>query len=256
MSVFSGPADWWTDGTNIGRTHIATKGIVQSGLVLNLDAGVSTSYPGTGTTWTDLKGSGNNGILTNSPTFSNSNGGILTFDGTDDYVEVPFETILTDCSFEVVFKATSTRSYQYMLSLANIDTNNFSVYFDMNDPDGSGFAQTMWAYWNSGGVPYSGVPKSGTFGDWNDSTWRHYVFTRDSTTNHYMNGGLITNTVRSGDQTTQFGNGSGYKLKIATYRTNILHFPGNVPIVRVYNRTLSQAEIRQNFNALRGRFGI
>lgn len=256
MSVYAGPADWWTDGTDGGRNHIATKGIVQNGLILNLDAGVSSSYPGSGTTWTDLKASGNNGILTNSPTFSNSNGGILTFDGIDDYVEVPFETILTNCSFEILFKATSTRSYQYLLSLGSASTNNFSLNFDMNDPDGSGFAQTMWVYWNSGGTPNSGVPKSGTFGDWNDSAWRHYVFTRGSTTNHYMNGNLLTNTVRNGDQTTQFGNGAGYKLKIGTIRINAYYFPGSIPVVRVYNRELSATEIQQNFNALRGRFGI
>ncbi len=75
MSVYSGPADWWTDGTNSGRTHAATKGIVQSGLVLNLDAGVSSSYPGSGTTWFDLSGNSNNGAI-NGPTF-NANGSLV-----------------------------------------------------------------------------------------------------------------------------------------------------------------------------------
>lgn len=56
MSVYAGvnPAGAWATNTAVGRTHIATKSVVQSGLVLNLDAGVSASYPGTGTTWTDL----------------------------------------------------------------------------------------------------------------------------------------------------------------------------------------------------------
>ena len=52
--------------------------IVTDGLVLCLDAASKRSYPGTGTTWTDLKG-GNNGTLTNGPTFDTGNGGECSF---------------------------------------------------------------------------------------------------------------------------------------------------------------------------------
>jgi hypothetical protein len=58
--------------------------IITSGLLLNLDAGNTASYPGTGTTWTDLSGNGYNGTLTNGPTYSSSNGGTIVFDGTND----------------------------------------------------------------------------------------------------------------------------------------------------------------------------
>ena len=60
--------------------------IVTDGLVLLLDAGNTKSYPGTGTTWTDISRNGNNGTLTNGPTFDSANGGSLVFDGVDDYV--------------------------------------------------------------------------------------------------------------------------------------------------------------------------
>jgi hypothetical protein len=60
--------------------------IVDSGLVLALDAADRNSYPGSGTTWTDLTGRGNTGTLTNGPTYSSANGGSLSFDGTDDSV--------------------------------------------------------------------------------------------------------------------------------------------------------------------------
>ena len=61
--------------------------IVTDGLVLCLDAASKRSYPGTGTTWTDLKG-GNNGTLTNmdGANFSSANGGSLSFDGASDYI--------------------------------------------------------------------------------------------------------------------------------------------------------------------------
>ena len=62
----------------------ATQGIVQDGLVLNLDAGVKDSYNG-GTTWYDLKGS-NNGTLDNGPTFDSEKGGSIVSDGSDDRI--------------------------------------------------------------------------------------------------------------------------------------------------------------------------
>jgi hypothetical protein len=55
--------------------------IITDGLVLLLDAANSKSYPGTGTTWTDLSRSGNNGTLINGPTFNSGNGGSIVFDG-------------------------------------------------------------------------------------------------------------------------------------------------------------------------------
>ena len=61
--------------------------IVTDGLVLYLDAANNRSYPGTGTTWSDLVGS-NNGTLNNGPTFSGANGGSIVFDGSDDYINM------------------------------------------------------------------------------------------------------------------------------------------------------------------------
>ena len=60
--------------------------IVTDGLVLALDAGNTKSYPGSGSTWTDLSGNGNNGTLAGGVGYSSSNGGSLTFDGSNDYV--------------------------------------------------------------------------------------------------------------------------------------------------------------------------
>ena len=70
--------------------------IVTNGLVLALDAANIKSYPGSGTTWTDLSGIGNNGTLTNGPTYSSANGGSLVFNGTDNYVSLPANSINTN----------------------------------------------------------------------------------------------------------------------------------------------------------------
>ena len=60
--------------------------INENGLVLHLDAANNKSYPGSGTTWTDLSGNDNNGTLTNGPTFNASNMGSIALDGTNDYI--------------------------------------------------------------------------------------------------------------------------------------------------------------------------
>ena len=67
------------------RVHTFPSELVSDGLVLNLDAGDPRSYPSSGTTWTDLSGSGNTGTLSTC-TYNNGNGGALVFNGTSDYV--------------------------------------------------------------------------------------------------------------------------------------------------------------------------
>jgi hypothetical protein len=70
--------------------------VVVEGLVLALDAGNLKSYPGTGTTWTDLSGNGNNGTLTNMDggNLNSANGGSFTFDGSNEYTQLPTTTLL------------------------------------------------------------------------------------------------------------------------------------------------------------------
>ena len=68
----------------MGRAH--SPRIVTDNLVLALDAGNTKSYPGSGTTWTDTVG-GNNGTLTNGPTYSSDDGGSIVFDGSNDYAQ-------------------------------------------------------------------------------------------------------------------------------------------------------------------------
>ena len=68
MGVYAGPSNAWSNSTDSNRIDASTKVIVQSGLVLHLDAGSSTSYSGSGTTWTDISGNVNTGTLKNGPT--------------------------------------------------------------------------------------------------------------------------------------------------------------------------------------------
>ena len=67
--------------------------IVRDNLVLYLDAANTKSYPGSGTTWKDISGKGNNGTLTNGPTFDSNNLGSIDFDGVNDHVVLSLSLI-------------------------------------------------------------------------------------------------------------------------------------------------------------------
>jgi hypothetical protein len=244
MSVFSGPADWWTDGTNIGRTHIATKGVVQSGLVLNLDAGVSTSYPGSGTTWTDLSGNGNTGTLTNGPTYDSTNGGYIVFDGTNDYVNIVDAAILDLTASitseawvfavkstgiqNVISKSSSIQNNGYIYPRTDNGWNNCSFYLNI------GTWTTLSTAWPS------------------RNAWHHTAATYDGNAmSIYINGNLVASKSQTGAISTNTN-----ALSIGDQPGYSEYFGGNLSNLRLYNRALTAAEVKQNFNALRGRFGI
>jgi len=86
--------------------------IITSGLVLNLDASNSASYSGTGTTWTDLSGSGNNGTIISGTTYSNINGGTMVFSGAlNNRVQTNFAPTFTDFTVCVWFKDNGSSQY-------------------------------------------------------------------------------------------------------------------------------------------------
>jgi hypothetical protein len=229
MSVFAGPADWWTDGTDAGRTHIATKGIVQSGLILNLDAGVISSYAGTGTTWNDLSGNGNNGTLINGPTFSGVNNGVIVFDGINDTISLQNTISLTD--FTISF-------FEYLLT--GIDQSDGVVGLSGSGNDINHFAGRL-RYFGPGDYIINSVTTL-------PNTWYHYAVSRSGTSYSIHTNGIVTAS-STGQPTPTFNISN-----IARGNAGFLN--GSIGLMTIYNRALTQQEIRQNFNATRGRFGI
>ena len=92
--------------------------IVKDGLVLCLDAGNSESYPGSGTTWTDLSGNGNNGTLTNGPTFNTGSLGSISFDGINDYCDVgnTLTNGFTEMTISVFAKTITLSAFEYIIT--------------------------------------------------------------------------------------------------------------------------------------------
>ena len=230
--------------------------IVRSGLALHLDAANPKSYPGSGTAWTDLSGNIRDGILTNGPTYSSLNSGSIVFDGTNDYVDVTnsngFGEVNTAPTISLEIWANISRKsggglqYQHIAGFRN--DSNFDAYFLLLDASGA-FVNTearIRTASNAFDISINYI----TYFD----KWTHIVFTADSTRSDlYINGILLgSNTSVTGS----FG-ASSSNFRIGQ-TTNAGNYPvkGNISLVRFYNRALSAAEVTQNFNALRGRYGI
>ena len=111
---YTSPFTMWTNTVNT----------VTSGIALLLDAGNTSSYPGTGTTWTDLSGNGYNGTLTNGPTYSSNNSGYIAFDGSNDVVTGSIATSLFTGAHTIT-------CWFYRLSVTDwsgLFSNNTTVY--------------------------------------------------------------------------------------------------------------------------------
>ena len=238
----------------------ATHGIVQSnyskiiknGLVLWLDAMNDNSYPETGTTWTDLSGNGYNGTLTNGPTFNSDNGGSISFDGVNDYVT-------TGQTFDATpsiggFFASASLAWS-VSSWFRPDTSNATTGIVIGKGGGIGGQATL-AVWEAG-TTLSTRLRGGTTRNITTSmttAWHEVVITWDGTTARAYYDGSFVNTISIGVAALQ-------SVPLAVGAANVSATPGTFMLgrtadLKAYNRDLTAAEVLQNYNANRGRFGI
>ena len=231
--------------------------IITNGLILNLDAGNVSSYPGTGTTWTDLSPTGNNGTLPSSvapgPTWSSTNGGIFSFDGVNDYINMGNNTAynLTNISVSVWFKPTTgTPNYSPIISRYSSGINNLQGWVISYVASTSKF--------NIGGRENASVFLSfSSTNTYSINNWYNVTWTKSASTwSLYVNGTL--------DRTTTIGNGTtAYLSNNMQIGASFEWSPGDkyygkqdIPAVNIYNRALSQGEVTQNYNAIKTRFGL
>jgi hypothetical protein len=231
--------------------------VVTEGLVLYLDAANTKSYPGSGTTWSDLSRSGTNGTLTNGPTFNSGNGGSIVFDGVNDYVEFGDVLDLGTNSLTVnqwinlnnnntvqVFSGKALAGGQnYRWNTAIQDTGKLSAFMQGN---GGSDIQPI----GSTTIP--------------TSTWFMVtsVFNRASSISIYYNG---VQEIISGNATISQWDGlnfqsiNPFRLGAYTSANNIgilVPMNGKMGITQVYFRALTQQEIQQNYNATKSRYGL
>jgi hypothetical protein len=220
--------------------------IVTNGLVLNLDAANPRSYPQpyNGTAWRNLvpASSSLTGTLTNGPTFSSANGGILAFDGTNDFVLTNYNIALTNFTVCLWFKAPDSTNGS---STRLIDKNYVSGMW-LGKIAGSSAINT-WG----GGILEAGPPY-GIYLTLTDGQWHFLASTRSGTT-HTLYGDGISNTTSNTVPATAL---STDNMTISSGYGGGNYFKGNIAQTQIYNRALSASEVLQNFNATRARFGV
>lgn len=218
--------------------------IVTDSLVLNLDAGNTSSYPGTGVTWTDLSGNNNNGTLTNGPTYSSANNGYLTFDGTNDYVQVTGSITTSTATFVAWINRNGTQD-PYDGLVFSRSSNTTGLHFQSGNQVAYTWNGAPNTYnWSSGlTVPNLSWCMCAVAVD--SSSAVAYLCQSSgitSATNSVSHTSTIIDDINIGrDEVTSFGQ---------------RYFSGNIAQALIYNRALTAAEITQNYNALKWRYGL
>lgn len=218
--------------------------IVRDGLVLCLDAANKKSYPGSGTVWKDLSGNGNDGAVSGA-TYSLDGG--FYFDGTDDVVKVNTPTSANEPQTYEIWtnaKASPSGANKWGYLIHNNASNNYVGYSFIT----IGVAPSqeyIGCFDGEFNIMRSGVVANGI-----DVVCLTLVWDGAEQL-LYANGELKT----SNPLTTAPLNRSSI-TSLGDYITPYRQIIGDIKLVRSYNRALSEQEIRQNFNATRGRYGI
>jgi hypothetical protein len=222
--------------------------IVTDSLVMNLNAGNTSSYPGTGTLWTDLSGQNNNATLVNGPTFSSSNGGVISFDGANDNAQwASGGEITTNLN---TWYNDESRTLQMWINFSNLNQGQLqSITSTGYDEVSYGFtiSNSRWAMFANGSYSTIGNALS-------TNTWYFVTLLRTGTSSW---------TIYQG--TTNLGNvtqSAGTPVLGADYQFQLMcngygnHKQGAVGQVLFYSKVLSASEILQNYNATKSRYGL
>ena len=223
--------------------------IVIDGLKFAVDAGSGRSYPGSGTSVTDLVGT-STGTLTNGVGFNSGNGGAFTFNGSNQYITVPNNTELNTplgATFDIWIYPTAFGEF---LSRGTSDSGS--------TPDNPRFfissGGNLYFDWSRAGVDtyVDTVASVVTYNAWNNIVG---TATPGQQLRVYVNGvepsyGTVANTMPTPIQNTANPLVIGGVTWIPRYIT------GKIAVVKLYNKTLSSAERLQNYNAQKSRFGL
>lgn len=271
------PTDWSGHITLRMGLLVKLNNSIANGLVLNLDAANLKSYPGSGTTWTDLSGSGNHGTLINGPTFNAGAGGQIVLDGVNDAVTT------------AAISSTSGNNSRTVMVWYKSTANRNTILIDKGSVLDDGAEQLFVAYTNSvgttnaypptnpGGIVlsfwgndlYYPIDSSQLF----DGNWHFVAYTYDNSnssvricfdgtfattlyqwntswTTNNLSPFVLPNSINTANNPLWIGQTRG-----ALWGNGGDYANASIPFVNVYNRALSEAEILTNYNATRSRYG-
>ena len=226
-----------------------TENIVTDNLILYVDPGKASSYPGTGTSVYDLSSTGNIGTLTNGPTFSSTSGGILVFDGTNDYLRMPYKSVYNRTNGSFAIEA-------YLFFKRAITDERMIMEYD--NWGAAGVYQLTFATTNMFRINFTQAWAASTQLDYTIpvlplNKWMHVVGQFDNNTNTsrlYLDGVL---TAQRTDVTQEIGS-SVNDLFICCRNGTGLFLSANLGYIKLYDKALTTTEVLQNYNATKNRF--
>ena len=229
------------------RLLYGTTGVTTSGLTLNLDAANYASYGGVGTVWKDISGNAYDGILTNGPIYSNSGvSSSIVVDGIDDFIAGNTLTNLMNGSTTLTLII-----WIYPTNLNNTDAGG-SGYKTLVDTPGRHLS--LWLGTQGKGQYYSIGGTTGSYNtnfNWENNKWQMVTIIANSSDGQIIKNNYdVSQTVGKGNTFTQqitFGNNTS---------TGGSSLEGRYGSIQLYNRALSVAEVSQNYNAQKSRFGL
>lgn len=211
---------------------------VTDGLQLHLDAGDTNSYSGSGTTWFDLSGNSLNGNIVG-PTYSSQDGGLFSFDGSNDYINLGAQITYSELTIKTVVMAESSQTaYANIFDNKHTATTNFVVQQEASTTNSYRFI-----------VPSKG--DSGVF-QLTPNQWYDLTFTVSSQeVKVYINGSLSLTGALSSPLVA-----SNPNLLLGQLNAGGRNWNGKMGEFSIYNRVLSGGEVLQNFEATKSRFGL
>jgi hypothetical protein len=253
MGIFYGVNNQDTSITNLG-------GIVTDSLRLYLDAGKAGSYPKTGGTWSDLSGNGTNVTLykeggttytsfaSGPPTHTTNALGEFTFDGTNDWGKFPQFSSTTAFSVSAWVNFTATGD---MGLVSHCNGGPVGESFGVNA------GKMQYWYYNASWQTATGTSNVNT------GTWKNIVFAKNGTSMlMYINGSLDATLTLTGNVTSALAcicskwgpcYSDSYGAGTDSYGSV---FNGTLATLMIHTKQLSAAEVTQNYNSLKRRFGL
>ena len=229
-------------GVTLSGVSVIDNSFNSNGALLYLDAGNSASYPGSGTAWTDLSGNSRNGTLTGGPTYTSADGGAIVFDGSDDFVQCSGSLTVTAATFVIWLRRNGPQDdYDGIMYSRSAVATGISFLGTTNKLSYTWNNAVNTYTWDSGLT----IP---------DLTWCMVAVsvTSTSATAYLCQSSGITSATNIVSHTSTVLD----DIKLAQDDQGARFFNGRIATAMIYNRALSAGEITQNFNALRGRYGL
>jgi hypothetical protein len=235
-------------------------GTIKDSLLLYLDAANTNSYPGSGNTWKDMSTTVANGTLTNGAVYSNTNAGTISLDGVDDYVDIGNKISLLASTLPLTIEMWIYINAGSVAAGITLDVGNPANYYGVytSFANSSGLISFLTSYGSGGPIGGSSRQTATTGANFAVNTWYHVVgITENAIANSkvYVNG-VSQAITTGGNGGALVWSGTGIGRVGGNWGAGTPSMAGRIAVAKVYSRALTQDEVTQNYNALKGRFGL